>query len=136
MFGYTGLYLRQQVKTGWLGLIDYAIAVVGAIFIFGDGIIGLAVFPVLATHAPELTAATGPMVTGRFLGLYILFFATNMVGIILLGVATLRAGTLPRLAGIRALGRSRLEFRGIIMRAINTTKSTQNQKWALGSASY
>lgn len=73
IFGFTGLYLYMRESTGWLGLIAYVIAVLGAIAVFGDGIIALVVFPELARHAPALTDATGPMFTGRVLGFYILF---------------------------------------------------------------
>ena len=54
-------------------------------------ILGLVVFPVLAEHAPALTSPTGPMFTGRVLGICIGFFATNMVGTVLLGVALIQS---------------------------------------------
>ena len=96
VFGYIGLYLRQREATGWFGLIAFVVAVIGALFFFADGMIALITFPVLATHAPALTEASGPMFTGRVLGFYILFSATNMIGIVLLGIATLRARIMPR----------------------------------------
>ena len=97
VFGYVGLYLRQREASGWLGLIGFVVAVIGALFFFADGMIALVTFPVLARHAPALTEASGPMFTGKVLGFYITFAATNMIGIILLGVATLRAGMIPRI---------------------------------------
>lgn len=100
VFGYIGLYLRQREATGWFGLIAFVVAVIGALFFFADGIIALLTFPVLAIHAPALTEASGPMFTGRVLGFYILFAATNMIGIVLLGIATLRAGMVPRIPTI------------------------------------
>jgi hypothetical protein len=100
VFGYTGLYLRLRDGSGWLGLVAYAIAVLGAMFFFADGAIALIVFPVLAEHAPALTEATGPMFTGSVLGFYITFAATNMIGIILLGWVALRSGHFPRLPAL------------------------------------
>ncbi len=70
VFGYMGLYLRQQEVSGWLGLIGFVVAVIGALFFFADGMIALVVFPVLATHAPALTEASGPMFTGRVFVFY------------------------------------------------------------------
>ena len=96
VFGYIGLYLRQREATGWFGLIACVVAVIGALFFFADGMIALITFPVLATHAPALTEASGPMFTGRVLGFYIMFSVTNMIGIVLLGIATLRARIMPR----------------------------------------
>ena len=97
VFGYVGLYLRQRGASGWLGLIGFVVAVIGAFLFFADGMIALVTFPVLARHAPALTEASGPMFTGSVLGFYITFAATNMVGIILFGIATLRAGIMPRI---------------------------------------
>ena len=96
IFGYMGLYLRQREAVGWLGLIGFVVAVIGAMFFFADGMIALIVFPVLANHAPALTEASGPMFTGSVLGFYIMFAATNMIGILWLGIVTLRAGIFPR----------------------------------------
>ena len=62
--------------------------------------IGIVVFPVLAEFAPDLTDASGPMFTGRVLGYYIMFAATNMIGIVLLGLATIRGGLFPKVAAI------------------------------------
>ena len=55
-------------------------------------------FPTIAEHVPELTSAPGPLFTGRVLGFYIMFAATNMVRIILLGIA--RANVMPRVGTI------------------------------------
>lgn len=100
VFGYFGLYLKQKDSAGLLGGLGFVVASMGMMFFLADAMIGIIVFPVLAEHASELTDATGPMFTGRVLGFYIMFAATNMVGIILLGLATLRANVLPRMAAI------------------------------------
>lgn len=100
IFGYMGLYLRQREAIGWIGLIGFAVAVIGMLFFFADGMIALILFPVLATNAPALTEASGPMFTGSVLGFYILFAATNMIGILWLGIVTLRAKVFPRIPTI------------------------------------
>jgi hypothetical protein len=105
LFGFTALYLRIRALAGRLGFVAYLVAILGSIAVFGDGILGLVVFPELAQHAPDLTSPTGPMFTGRVLGFYIGFFATNMVGMILFGVALIRSSYQPRAAaGLLILG--------------------------------
>lgn len=100
VFGYFGLYMKQKGSAGMLGGIGFVIASIGMMFFLADAMIGIIIFPAVAEHAPELTSATGPLFTGRVLGFYIMFAATNMVGIILLGLATLRANVFPKLASL------------------------------------
>lgn len=96
VFGYTGLYLRHLEQTGWLGLLGYAISVLGAVFFFGDAVIAIAAFPALADSAPELLSATGPFFTGWVLTLYIIFFATHTVGVVIFGIALWLANLMAR----------------------------------------
>jgi len=100
VFGYFGLYLKQKEAAGTLGTIGFVIAVVGMMFFLADAMIGIVVFPALAEYAPEITSAAGPLFTGRALGFYIMFSATNMIGIVILAIATLRAKVMPRVAAI------------------------------------
>jgi hypothetical protein len=100
VFGYVGLYMKQKDSTGILGGLGFVVASVGMMFFLADAMIGIIMFPTIAEHAPELTSATGPLFTGRVLGFYIMFAATNMVGIVLLGIATLRANLMPRVGTI------------------------------------
>ena len=100
VFGYVGLYLRQREVTGWLGFIGYFVATIGAMFFLADVMIGIVVFLLLAKFAPELTEASGPMFTGRVLGFYVIFAAANMIGIVLLGLATMKGGIFPKFAAL------------------------------------
>ena len=100
VFGYLGIYLKQKETTGTLGTVGFVVASIGMMFFLADAMIGIVVFPVLAEYASELTDATGPMFTGRVLGFYIMFAATNMIGIILLALATIRANVLPKLPAL------------------------------------
>lgn len=98
VFGYFGLYLKQRETAGFLGALGFVVAVIGMMFFLGDGLIAIVVFPPLAKHAPEITNAVGPLFTGWALGFYIMFAATNMIGIALLAIASLRANIMPKTA--------------------------------------
>lgn len=100
VFGFFGLYLKQKEAAGNLGAVGFVIAVVGMMFFLADGLIAIIVFPALAKHAPEMTNAAGPLFTGRALGFYIAFAATNMIGIVVLAIATLRANLMPKMAAV------------------------------------
>jgi hypothetical protein len=133
VFGYFGLYMKQKDSAGILGGLGFVIASVGMMFFLADAMIGIVIFPAIAVHAPELTSATGPLFTGRVLGFYIMFAATNMVGIVLLGIATLRANVLPRVAAILFL------LGGILfnlppMPALHLILVTGGVLWGVGAA--
>jgi len=100
VFGYLGIYLKQYESAGTLGTVGFVIAVIGMMFFLADAMIGIVVFPALAEYAPDMTDAGGPLFTGRALGFYIMFSATNMIGIVILALATLRAKVLPKIAAI------------------------------------
>jgi hypothetical protein len=93
VFGYTGLFLA--IKPGRLVTSGYVIAVLGTLFYLADAAIALIVFPLIAANAPNLLEATGPLFAGPVLGYFILFAATNMIGIVLLGAAAWRSHALP-----------------------------------------
>jgi hypothetical protein len=98
VFGYFGIYMYQKESAGNLGKTAFILAVIGMMFFLADAMIGILVFPELARHAPEMTSATGPLFTGRALGFYIMFAATNMIGIVLLGISMLRTKKFTTLA--------------------------------------
>ena len=100
VFGYFGVYLRQSRSVGLMGGIGFVVESVGMMFFLADAMIGIIIFPTIAEYASELTDATGPLFTGKVLGFYIMFAVTNMIGIVLLGIATFRVNVLPRTAAI------------------------------------
>jgi hypothetical protein len=100
VFGYFGIYLKQKESSGTWGTVGFVIAVIGMMFFLADAMIGIVVFPALAEYAPEMTDAAGPLFTGRALGFYIMFSATNMTGIVILALATLRAKVMPKMAAV------------------------------------
>jgi hypothetical protein len=106
--GLTGLYARQAEKAGWLGLVGYLLFsllwVVTAAEVFAEAFI----LPFLATEAPNYVTGLLGMVEGTAsevnLGFLPLVWTLSglfyMLGSLLFGIATLRAGIFPRWAAI------------------------------------
>lgn len=113
LLGLTGLYARQADRAGWLGLVGYLLFslswAVNLAFIFAEGFI----LPPLATAAPPVVenflgifnGQPGEMNLGALPTLYGLNgFLGYMLGGLLFGIATFRAGILPRgAAGLLAV---------------------------------
>jgi hypothetical protein len=113
LVGITGLYARQVEKAGWLGLAGFVLLIVSwwlqTAFVFAEAFI----MPPLAATAPAFVDAslgisyghTGGVNLGAMPTLYSVGVGiTYMLGGLLFGIATLRAGILPRLpAGLLAL---------------------------------
>ena len=106
LLGWTGLYARQVKETGWLGLAGYLLLSLSwalqSAFVFATAFI----LPLLATTAPRfvdnlLRSPNGP-VSGVNLGalpaIYSIVGICYILGGILFGIATLRAGILSRWA--------------------------------------
>jgi len=101
--GVVGLYLLLGEQSGLLGLIGFALAILGSAFNVAGALDLAYVLPMVAkqTTPPQsmndLMKLDGPVpwvliVTGTYLLLFV-------PGYILLGIATLTAGSLPNLAG-------------------------------------
>jgi hypothetical protein len=99
-FGLLGLYAAQRRQTGRLGLVGFALALVGTALFLTDGLIALIIFPAVAARAPELLAPDGALNRGSVLAAFVAIAATNMIGYVIFGLATLRAGLFPRGAAI------------------------------------
>jgi hypothetical protein len=112
LVGITGLYARQAEKAGWLGLAAFLVLSLSwtlqTAFVFAEAFI----LPPLAATAPEFVDAllgisyghTGGVNLGALPTLYSLVGITYMLGGLLFGIATLRAGILPRVpAGLLAV---------------------------------
>jgi hypothetical protein len=104
LLGITGIYARQVDKVGLLGLIGYLVVslswALNYAFIYAETFI----FPILATPAPTFVEGALGIINGKPIdtelgALPILFGVTGityMLGGLLFGVATFRAGVLPR----------------------------------------
>lgn len=105
LIGTAGLYARQVNKAGWLGLAGFFLLslcwALELAYIFAEGFI----LPVLATEAPRFVESflgivnghPGEMNIGALPAIYnLLIGIPYMLGGLLFGVATFRAGILPR----------------------------------------
>jgi len=107
MLGITGIYARQVNEVGWLGLAGFllleAMWMLTGAFQFAEVLI----VPRLATVAPEfveswvavVTGASGAMDIGALPTIFSVTSVFYLMGGVLFGVATFRAGVLPRWAG-------------------------------------
>jgi len=108
MLGITGIYARQAEKAGWLGLVGYLMFslfyALTMCFQFTEAFIS----PLLPTEAPIVvesflalaSGSTGEMNLGALATVYMVVGILYMLGGPLFGIATLRAGILPRLAAV------------------------------------
>ena len=107
LLGITGIYARQVKEAGWLGLAGFLLFglmwALTAAFQFAEGLI----VPLLATDAPKFVVGFEGITSGSpsevSLGIlpavYSLTSVLYLLGGVLLGIATFRAGVLPRWAG-------------------------------------
>ena len=104
LLGIAGLYARQVEEAGWLGLAGFLLFslswALNLAFIFAEAFI----VPLLATAAPTFVEGFFGIVNGHPVetnlgalpALYALTGVLYMLGGLLFGIATLRAGILPR----------------------------------------
>ncbi|HKV57771.1 MAG TPA: hypothetical protein VJO32_05795 [Ktedonobacteraceae bacterium] len=106
LLGWTGIYARQVKKAGWPGLAGFLLLSLSWALQFAFVFASAFILPLLATTAPRfvdnlLRSASGP-VSGVNLGalpvLYTLVGISYILGGLLFGIATLRAGILSRWA--------------------------------------
>lgn len=107
LLGMAGLYARQAVKTGWLGLTGYILLSLWFTLIMGFSFVEAFILPHLAIPEPAFVQAwmamfNGP--SGQFdLGVlptvWTLTAPVYILGGLLFGIATFRARILPRWAG-------------------------------------
>jgi hypothetical protein len=107
LLGITGIYARQVEESGWLGLAGFLLFglmwALTAAFQFAEGLI----VPLLAIDAPKLAVGFEGITSGSpsevSLGIlpavYSLTSVLYLLGGVLFGIATFRAGILPRWAG-------------------------------------
>lgn len=100
LLGLAGLYARQAERAGRLGLIGFVSAFIG-IAMSGPGeFLAAFVSPFIAAKAPALfDEVMSSQPTGPALAFQLVMIAGLVVGYILFGIATVRAGVLPRWGG-------------------------------------
>jgi hypothetical protein len=106
LLGIAGIYARQVEEAGWLGLAGYLMLSLFYALTVAFSFTEAFVTPLLATEAPKfvdnilgLAFGTFSENLGAISGLYLLAAVMFMLGGLLLGIATFRAGVLPRWAG-------------------------------------
>lgn len=113
LLGLAGLYARQAEEAGWLGLGGYLLFSLFFAHTIAFAFTGAFVLPLLATGAPMFVESflgifnghPGEMSLGVLPALYALAGLGYVFGGLLFGVATFRAGVLPRwAAGLLAIG--------------------------------
>jgi len=114
LLGITGLYARQVEKSGWLGLAGYLLFSLFWALNVGLHFTEAFISPLLATAAPQVVEGFLGLTTGHAtemnLGALSTIYALNgfvayLLGGLLFGIATLRAGILPRwAAGLLTVG--------------------------------
>jgi hypothetical protein len=108
LLGITGIYARQVEKSGWLGLAGFILFSLFYAFSLAFHFTEAFISPVLATEAPRFVEGFLGIVTGAPSEIHLgvlpaVYKLTGFVGYVLggllFGIATLRAGILPRWAG-------------------------------------
>jgi hypothetical protein len=113
LLGMAGLYARQAVRIGWLGLIGYLFFSLWLVLVMGFSFVEAFVLPQIATSLPAFVQAWMGMFNsnsstfdlGPLPAVWTLTAPLYILGGLLFGIATFRAGILPRFAGaLLALG--------------------------------
>ena len=113
LLGLAGLYARQVKETGWLGLAGYLLFSLFFAHTLAFAFTEAFILPRLATAAPEFVVSflgvfngnPGAMDLGVLPTLYAVAGFGYVLGGLLFGIATFRAGVLPRwAAGLLAVG--------------------------------
>ena len=107
LFGMAGLYARQAKETGWLGLAGFLLFSVWMTLVSGFSFVEAFILPALATASPAFvesflgmfSGAPGQIDLGILPTLWQISGPMYILGPTLFGIATFRAGILPRWAG-------------------------------------
>ena len=113
MLGIAGLYGRQAEQTGWLGLAGYLVLSLFYALALGFQFVEAFISPPLATQAPQFVEGLLGIVNGHATdanvgvlpAMWSVIGVCYLLGGVLFGVATFRAGVLPRwAAGLLVVG--------------------------------
>jgi hypothetical protein len=108
VLGMAGLYARQAIKSGWLGLVGYVMLSLWFVLIMGFSLVEAFILPHLATETPAFVQSWMEMLNGdpikMSLGvlptLWTLTAPLYILGGLSFGIATFRARILPRGAAV------------------------------------
>jgi hypothetical protein len=104
LIGFTGIYLRQAEKAGWLGLVGFSLVAISWFLQTGFIFTELFVLPPLAGPQPGFVESAlgvgnghpGAMEIGPFVPAYSVLGICYLLGGLLFGIATVLARVLPR----------------------------------------
>ena len=107
LLGLPGIYARQAEKAGWLGLIGYILLSLWLVVVMGFSFVEAFILPHVATALPAVVqswmgmfnAPAGSFDIGILPTLWTLTGPVYILSGLLFGIATFRAGVLPRWAG-------------------------------------
>ena len=107
LLGMAGLYARQAVKTGWVGLAGYLLLSLWLTLVMGFSLVEAFILPHLASAVPTFVQSwmgmfngpAGPFDLGILPAIWTSTAPMYIGGGLLFGIATFRAGILPRWAG-------------------------------------
>jgi hypothetical protein len=102
LMGLAGIAARQGSQTGRLGLSGFALTFAGGLMFTSFSVMSLVIFPSLAQAAPSFFAANAPP-PPAMLAFFLIASILFGVGGLLLGIAVMRGGVLPRTAGLLVL---------------------------------
>ena len=113
LLGITGLYARQAHAAGWLGLAGYLLFSLWLVLVLAFTFFEVFILPLLATKAPTFaagflgifTGSAAEMNFGVLAALWGLSDTLFLLGGLVFGIATFRAGILSRWAARRAYHR-------------------------------
>jgi hypothetical protein len=108
VLGLAGLYARQAVRVGWLGLVGFILLSLWMVLIMGFSFVEAFILPHLATATPALVDSWMKMFNGGTREINLGFLPTlwtlagpvYILGGLLFGIATFRARILPRGAAV------------------------------------
>jgi hypothetical protein len=100
-WGLVGLHIYQRERAGRLGLVAFALALCGTVLLAGSLFTEAFVLPLIAARGEALLNPSGPLFGAKLFTLPVLIAGASFyLGYLLVGLATLRAGRLPRHAGL------------------------------------
>lgn len=100
LFGLFALYVRDLARSR-LGILAFVLAFVGTTMFAGTGLITAYLWPMMATHAPEIVEGDGAVFTDRLSALVTAApYALMVPGYILIAVLGWRGGWMPRLDAV------------------------------------
>jgi hypothetical protein len=113
LLGIAGIYARQAGKAGWMGLAGFVLLSLWLLLVTGFTFFEAFILPLLASDSPKFaesflgifTGSAGETSVGALATLWSLLGVVYILGGLLFGIATFRAGILSRwAAGLLGLG--------------------------------